>query len=178
MQKSRNVQYVAAGVQAMPGVTMNVRSNVRLPDSEAGPSWAQERQPYYATRIRPVSKRCMTMPVNIALVFLMTLFFLFGGLVIKKACQRADLSKKISNMESSIAQTVKDNTELEVQITEARDSARISYEASQNLGMIASSGVEAIRIIAPDTRPFEQKTTAQTAFSPNAPLGGIVSGSR
>lgn len=178
MQKSRSVQYVAAGVQAMPGVTMNVRSNVRLPDSEAGPSWAQERQPYYAARVQPAAKRSMTMPVNIALVFLAALILLFGGLVIKKACERAELSKRISDMESGIAQTVKENTELAVQISEARDSARISYAASQNLGMIASSGVEAVLITAPDTRPFEQQTAAQTALSPNVPLGGIVSGSR
>lgn len=178
MQKSRNVQYVAAGVQTMPGITMNVRSNVRLPDSEAGRSWAQERQPYYAAHIRPAEKRSMTVPMNAALIFLTALILLFGFLVISKACERSDISKRISAMESGIAQTERDNENLKIEIDQARDSARISYAASQNLGMIASTGVEAVRILAPETRPYEKQTAAQTAPSPNAVPGAYISGSR
>ncbi len=178
MQKSRSMQYAAAGVQAAPGITMNVRANVRLPDSEAGQFWAQERQPYYAARIQPAAKRSMTMPANAALIFLAALILLFGVLVIGKACRRAEISKNISAMESSIAQTERDNAQLALEVSQARDSARISYAASQNLGMIASAGVEAVQIVAPDTRPFENQTAAQTASSPNAVPGAYISGSR
>ena len=178
MQKSRNVQYVAAGVQTMPGITMNVRSNVRLPDSEAGRSWAQERQPYYAAQIRPAEKRSMTVPMNAALIFLTLLFLLFGFLVIGKACRRSDISKNISAMESSIAQTERDNENLKIEIDQARDSARISYAAAQSLGMISSAGVEAVQIEAPDTRPFEIKTTVQADNSPHSALDGMITGSR
>ena len=49
MQKGR-MQYAAAGVQAMPGIRLNVRSNVRLPDSEAGCEGTYAQQPFYAGR--------------------------------------------------------------------------------------------------------------------------------
>ena len=178
MQKGRNMQYVAAGVQAAPGMRMNVRSNVRLPDSEAGRVWAQERQPYHAVQVRQTGPRTVSVPMNAALLFLCALFVVFGALALGKASQRAELSKKISAMESSIAQTERDNMLLAVQIAEARDSARISYAASQSLGMISSTGVEAVPILAPDTRPYENNAKAQTEASPNSAPGGMIAGSR
>lgn len=178
MQKARNVQYVAAGIQAMPGMAMNVRSHVRLPDSEAGCSWAQERQPYYASQVQRPSRRIVTVPINAALIFLCALFVLFGALAINKVSQKTEIAKRISAMESGIAQTQRDNKQLAVELSEARDSARISYAAAQSLGMISSAGVEAVQIEAPDTRPFENKTSAQRDLSPNSGLSGMIAGSR
>ena len=74
MQKGKNLQYVTAGVQAGPGMRMNVRSNVRLPDSEVGGAFVMERQPYYAEQVRPAERRPAAMPLNAALILLCALF--------------------------------------------------------------------------------------------------------
>ena len=66
---------------------------------------------------------------------------------------------------------------LEAQLQEARDPARISYAASQKLGMISANGVDAVPIEAPDTRP-NQTAAAQTEDSPHSVLGRTMTGSR
>ena len=177
MQKGRNVQYVTAGVQAVPGIRMNVRSNVRLPDSEAGQAWSQERQPYYAGQVQRPSRQAPAIPARAAALFLAGLLVFFGFLVVLKSSQRAELTKRISAMDESIQQTEKQNEELKKELSDARDYARISYAASQNLGMISSEGVQAVRIMAPDTRPYET-AAAQTENSPHSVLGRTMTGSR
>jgi len=176
MQKGRSVQYVAAGVQSMPGIRMNVRSNVRLPDSEAGQAWSQE-QPYYAGQVQPRARQAAAVPARAAAIFLVGLLVVFGFLVVVKNAQRLRLTQDISRLNDSIAQTEKENEALEVQLQEARDPARISYAASQKLGMISANGVDAVPIEAPDTRP-NQTAAAQTEDSPHSVLGRTMTGSR
>ena len=179
MQKGRNMQYVMAGVQLAPGIRMNVRGNVRLPDSEAGHDDQRGRQPYYAAQVRSGRRSgSVTVPATAALIFLCGLILLFGFLILDKTVQKAELSKKISSMESGIRETEADNMKLARDLTSARDSARISYEASQKLGMISSSGVEAVPVMAPDTRPFDTAKTAQAENSLLSAGGGMISGSR
>ena len=178
MQKGKTVQYAAAGVQAMPGMRMNVRSHVHIPDAEAGSENRMDRQPYYACGPqKPVSNRCATIPTHVAILFLTAVFVFFGSLVLHKAVQRAQLSKDISAMETSIAKTLQDNTLLAVDVMEARDSSRICYEAAQRLGMVASSGMDAVPVQAPDTRP-ENNNYTLTASSPLTVQQGSISGSR
>ena len=54
-------------------------------------------------------------------------------------------------------------------VMEARNSATICYKAAQQLGMVASQGVEAIEIIAPDTRP-----TADSSLSAGVVIASVV----
>ena len=177
MQKGKNVSYAMAGVQALPGMRMNVRSNVRVPDSEAGYEPIMERRPYYAEHpAKPVPRQPMTLPTHIGVIFLCIVLVVFGALVISKCKQRWDVSNQITAMENSISATMQQNTQLAVQVMEARDSARISYAAVQNLGMVAATGVDAIAVTAPDTRPYSH--TAQTAASPSVVGLGMISGSR
>lgn len=178
MQKGKNLQYAMAGVQAMPGMRMNVRSHVRIPDAEVGYDADAQRQPYYATGpATPVSRRSATIPANIAAIFLCAIFLVCGVLILNKAVERAALTKNISAMEQGIVQTLQDNTQLAVEVMEARDSARICYAAAQNLGMVASTGVEAVPVVAPETRP-NLYMDSLVASSPLTISHGIISGSR
>lgn len=178
MQKGKSVQYAMAGVQAMPGMRMNVRSHVRIPDAEAGYDYQEERRPYFAQGPQhPVSRRSLTIPANIGVIFLAAVFLFFGILVVGKAATRASLSRKISAMEQSIAQTLQDNTQLAVEVMEARDSSRICYTAAQNLGMVAATGVEAVPVEAPNTRPANYNGSL-TGNSPFPGGLGVITGSR
>ena len=178
MQKGKYTQYAVAGIPSTPGMRMNVRSNVRVPDSEAGGGMEYDRQPYYAETSQIVSpRRSITIPAHIGVIFLCAVFVIFGTMVLLRACERAELSKRISSMESSISQTIRDNTQLAVEVMEARDSARICYAAAQNLGMVAATGVDAVPVIAPDTRPFSNGS-GPTESSPFSAGHGIITGSR
>lgn len=175
MQKGKTMQYAMAGVQAMPGMRMNVRSHVHVPDAEAG--YDGQRQPYYAAKTQRLPRRSATVPANVGIIFLCAVLLTFGIMVLDRACQRAELSKNISAMEGSIAQTIIDNSQLTLEVMEARDSSRICYAAAQDLGMVAATGVEAIQVMAPDTRPDIQ-TESLTENSPFSVEHGMITGSR
>lgn len=169
------MQYAMAGVQAMPGMRMNVRSHVHVPDAEAG--YDGQQQPYYAAETQRLPRRSATVPANVGIIFLCAVFLAFGIMVLDRACQRAELSKNISAMEGSIAQTIIDNSQLTLEVMEARDSSRICYAAAQDLGMVAATGVEAIQVMAPDTRPDIQAESL-TENSPFSVEHGMITGSR
>ena len=178
MQKGKNAQYVAAGLQAAPGMRFNVRSYVHLPDSEAGQDADPERQPFQAKQVRSAPRESLTVPLRGALLFLCALFVLFGGLIVSKAVQRAEYSKKITAMNSDIKKTEKANKELAAEIEKARDPVRICDAALQKLKMKAPASDTTEHVIAPDTRPFETKTVTQADASPHTALDGMISGSR
>lgn len=178
MQKGKNALYVAAGLQAAPGVRINVRSSVHLPDSEAGQAFEPDRQPYRAERVRTAPRESVTVPLRGALLFLCALFVVFGCLIVSRAAQRSELSKRITAMQSDIRQTEKENELLAEEVEKARDPARICDVACQKLQMKAPSGDTTEHVTAPDTRPFENKLVTQADASPHAALDGIMSGSR
>ncbi len=161
----------------MPGMRINVRSNVHLRDSEAGSHWSQDRKPYYAEEVLPAARRPVMVPVSLALVALCVLFVVFGTMILVKAGQRSSLSHSITAMQQNIRETEEKNLHLAVELAEARDSVRISFTASQKLGMISASAVEAIPVTAPDTRPYEN-SAARTDDSPYSVQNARISGSR
>ena len=176
MQKAKRIQYASAGVQGMPGIRMNVRSNVRLPDSEAGGAEMYDHQPFYAGRTAPAPRRHLTVPSRGAALFLCALMVLFGAMILSRMSVKASLSRDRSAMEASIQRTLQENRELEIQVAAARDQARICYAAVQSLGMISSSGVEAVPVVARTTRPGQ--TVMAAANSPLLLPEGIITGSR
>ena len=178
MQKGKNVLYVTAGLQAVPGMRINVRSSVHLPDSEAGQACDPERQPFRAERVRSVPRESITVPLRGAMLFLCALFVVFGCLIVSRAARRSELSKRITAMENDIVQTEKENLLLAAQVAEARDPARICDVACQKLQMKAPSSETTEHVIAPDTRPYQNKTVTQADASPHAALDGIITGSR
>ena len=72
--------------------------------------------------------------------------------------------------------TAWDNQRLELEIAECRDSSRICYRAVQELGTVSSAAVEAVPVVAPDTRPYQQRAVSAAVGSPSA--AGLISGSR
>ncbi len=178
MPKGKNALYVTAGLQAVPGVRINVRSSVHLPDSAAGRSFDPDRQPFQAEQVRSAPRESVTVPVRGAALCLCALFVVFGCLTISKAARRSELSKRITAMEKDIVQTEKENLLLAAQVAEARDPARICDAACHKLQMKAPSGETTEHVVAPDTRPFENKTAVQAGVSPHAAPDGIMTGSR
>ena len=171
MYKSRNGQYVTAGVQGTPSMRMNVRSNVRLPDSEAGVSWYDAAQkPFYAETVAERKRAPLTIPLNNALIVLCVLFVLFGTMTLSRVIRKSAITKDISAMEQSIQETERRNADLALEVAEARDMARIGYDAAHKLQMIAASKAETVAVHAPDTRPFGE--------APAAAASGMKTGSR
>ena len=178
MQKGKNAMYVTAGLQAAPGMRINVRSSVHLPDSEAGQVIDPDRQPFRAGNVAAAPRESVMVPLRGALLFLCALFVVFGCLIISKAAQRSELTKYIDAMEKDIVQTEKENQLLAEKVADARDPARICDVACQKLKMKAPSSDTTERVVAPDTRPFETKTAVQADNSPHAALDGMITGSR
>ena len=178
MQKGKSLQYVVAGIQDMPDIRIRMSGTAFLPDSEAGRFDEMDRKPFHASQVREQPKTTWDVPRNAALIFLCALFLLFGLLILNKSIHRSALSKDISAMENSIAQLGQDNAQLAIEVAQARDRTRIDDLAIHVYQMTAPEKVVPTWVTAPDTRPFEQKTTLQAEASPNSLLEGKKSGSR
>ena len=159
MYKGKKGKYVAAGVQKSPSILIDVRGNVHLPDSEAGASWYDPGQkPYYAETVHRPKRGPLTVSMNSALIFLCVLFVVFGTMVVSRVARKSAIAKDITAMEQAIQETKKSNSDLELELAEARDIARISYAAKHHLYMVDASSAKTIAVHAPDTRPFENET--------------------
>ena len=160
MYKSRAGKYVAAGVQKSPAIMIDVRSNVHLPDSEAGASWYDPNQkPFYAETVMKQKRGPLTLTRNSALIFLCALFVVFGAMVLTRVAHKASLTKHISEMQQAIEKIQKSNRDLEIEVSNARDIARIGYKAQNELYMVDASSAETVAVHAPDTRPFGEEST-------------------
>ena len=179
MYKGKCGQFVTAGVQGTPTMRLNVRSNVRLPDSEVGGSWyADDQKPFYAETIQPKKREPMTIPLNAALIFLCVLFVVFGALALNRVFRKTALAKNIHAMSQSIEETKTKIESLTLQVKEARDSARIGFDASHKLQMIAASEAETIAVQAPGTRPFGETSVPEGEVSPGFVQSVQKTGSR
>ncbi|MBR5109433.1 MAG: hypothetical protein IK099_04490 [Clostridia bacterium] len=179
MYKGKSGQFATAGVQCTPSMRLNVRSNVRLPDSEVGGSWyADDQKPFYAETVCVKKREPMTVPLNAALVALCILFVVFGSLALNRVIRKTAIAKDIHAMSQSIEETKTRIDGLTLQVKEARDSARIGYDASHRLNMIAASEAETIAVHAPDTRPFGEESAPGGEASPATVQGAMKTGSR
>ena len=174
----RNMQYASAGVQKNDFNRLRVQSHVYLPDATAGMEQdPQDRKAFVHDGPVPSSRRRFTVSRNAALIFLCVLFVVFGYQVLVRAVAKSQESKNISLMEQSIYNTILENQGYAVEVAQARDSSRICYRAVQELGMVSSAAVEAVPVVAPDTRPHDAyRYNTAAAASPSA--AGQISGSR
>ena len=173
MQRERQGQYALAGVHAVQGMPINVCSHVRLPDGEAGSE--SYREPYCAYQTRHKNRRDVYVPRSAALLLLTVLFVIFGTMILCRMGEKTKLCKEISASEDRTAAIMLECSDLQVQVLAARDSARISYAAVQQLGMVDAKGVDIIQVIAPNTRPY-QLNTNMAESSPFSAGQGIISG--
>lgn len=139
-----NAQYAVAGTQGMPGIRMNVRSSVYVPDGDV-----DERASFYAGTETPVRRfRSPTVTRKSAWMFLFILFVGMSLFVAVRLYERSGISKDISRMYREIAATAQTTSELEKRVNAARDSARICYLAVQEHGMVSEDGVETFYLYA------------------------------
>lgn len=173
----RSMRYATAGVHQNNSGMMNVRWTVSLPDADAGRERDEEnRRAYVHQGPVPSSRRVWRVPLSWALLFLGALTLVFVVKIGTRLSARANESRQIASMEQAIINTIRENQELTLEIAKCRDSSRICYRAVQELGMMSSAAVEAVPVVAPDTRPFEHFSVSASAGSPSAL--GLSSGSR
>ncbi len=139
-----NAQYAVAGTQSMPGVRMNVRSSVYVPDGDdAG------RASFYAGTEPPARRfRSPTVTRRSGFIFLAALTLVMIFTVATKLYERSEISKAITQMYQEITATALKTQELEQQVIAARDSTRICYLAVQKFGMVSEDGVETFYLYA------------------------------
>ena len=80
------------------------------------------------------------------------------GVTIAHNLRIGGLVRDIDTLHANIDTATNEIYQLDLQILEARDVVRISYQAVQTLGMIPAEEAEMYYVTAPDTRPFEHKT--------------------
>lgn len=156
-----NAQYAVAGTQSMPGVRMNVRSNVYVPDGDA-----VERASFYAGKEPPARRfKSPTVTRRSGCVFLALLTLAMLLSVAVKLRERSEISKDITRMYQEIAATAVKTQELEKQVIAARDSVRICYLAVQKYGMVSEEGVETFYLFA-NREPYGGSSYASAGYSP------------
>lgn len=175
MQRST---YAVAGVQLSPGVRMNVRSHVYIPDSEAGNP--DDRQRYYAGgEPEPISRRPVTIRKSFALLLLLAAVLATAGLVMSRMVRMQNLRSVLSRNVTAIEQTESALDALQKDLADARSTVRIAYIAEQQFHMISANAVESVPVTAPDTRTA--RNIYGSGFQGSSPLPsslGMMSGSR
>ena len=162
MSLARNpnmMMYSAVGLNAQPREKMRVKSNVHMPGADIGEHF-DGRTAYNAAN--HVYRRKRTWDVSAqatALIIGMALFIMLM-LVGKTYVQKTKLVKEYNTIVNTMRSTQTLIDETLPQVMDARNSAVICYRAAQDLGMVASQGVEAIEIYAPDTRPADSSLSA------------------
>ena len=158
MSLARNpnmMAYSVAGRQAQPQERLKVKSNVHVPNAEIGESF-DGRISY------DVSAHTAVLLIGMTLFVMMMLVI---STLVKKQAIVNTCNDIVNNMYAVQAEI----DAVMPSVMEARNSATICYKAAQQLGMVASQGVEAIEIIAPDTRP-----TADSSLSAGVVIASVV----
>ena len=169
----RSMRYAVAGVHTSPRMAMNVQSHVYLPDAETGGMEQEERRVYVHKGPVPQYRKTVTIPLRLALIFLGALFIFYGVKIGSRVVQRNRQEQSIQTLRREIASTVIENQGYAAQVKECRNASRICYKAVQELGMVSPAAVEAVEVLALDTRPYQ--SAARTAGA--TALTGTVSGS-
>ena len=177
MQKGNGFQYTVAGLQTAHGVSMNVRSDVRVPDGEAGGYCNDSRRPYRAQGNCASRRRDpLSLPYRVAIPFLMILFLIFAGMIAGRLVEKAELTTDYLKMRQHITELDASNGKMQKEVDANSSYAAISYKA-QGYGLISVLGVESVKVMAPDTRPAQTQNSL-TGSSPLPEGHGIISGSR
>lgn len=175
MQRGKNMMYATAGVQMAPGIQMNVRSHVFVPDAEAG---SENQYSYYQAGAVVERKQDVYISRNRAAVIILILFAVLALLVGAKGLQYARLNQRLRMTEIKIQEVKEANLLNAAPLAEARDMNRIRYKATKEYGMVSIHSVESIPVIAPETRGNPSYTNGLTADSPFADGYGMITGSR
>lgn len=176
MQRST---YAVAGVQTQPGVRMNVRSHVFVPDAEAGDE--DQRQQYFAGNA-PVqaSRQPLTIRKGFAAAVLLAAFFLMAVLAAGRAVSLNRLRSTLEAESREIQRTKNELSAVSLELADAQDAMRIAYMAEQQYNMVYADRANAVPVTAPDTRygRNDPYISGSREGSPLSPDHGMISGSR
>lgn len=176
MQRS---SYAIAGVQFQPGMRMNVRSHVRMPDAEAGTP--DQRQQYFAEGAPvSISRQPLMIRRSLAVAVLVIAALVVMAILGVKMYTLYGLRNELSGNQQIFRETEAALAEMDLKVAEARSPVRISYAAEQEYHMISSSAVEPVPLTAPYTR-YEQQNAYNSGSRENSPFSpsqGMIIGSR
>lgn len=176
MQRSA---YATVGVQMQPGIRMNVRSNVFVPDAEAGGE--DQRQQFFAgSHPAQGSRQPVTIRKGFAAVILLTAFFFMAVLIAGRAVSLNNLRVALSDSNQEILKTEDSLAALQRDIADAQDAMRIAYMAEQQFGMVYANQADAVPITAPETR-YGQDASYLSGSRESSPLSqdlGMITGRR
>jgi len=148
-----------AGRDAQPREKMRVKSNVHVPGAEIGEHF-DGRMAYNAADHVYRRKRSWDVSGHAAALLIGLTLFVMLMLVCTTYVQKTKLVKEYNAIVTTMRNTQKDIDRTLPEVMKARESSNICYRAAQELGMVASQGVEAIEIYAPDTRPADSSLSA------------------
>ena len=166
MSLARNpnmMAYSVAGRQAQPQQRLKVKSSVHVPNADIGESF-DGRMSYSAPDNVYCRKCSFDVSAHTAVMLIVMMMMVISTLVKKQAVMNTcnDIINGMYAVQAEI-------DEVMPQVMKARDSANICYKAAQQLGMVASQGVEAIEILAPNTRP-----TADSSLSAGVVIASVA----
>lgn len=171
MSLARNpnmMAYSVAGRQAQPQERLKVKSSVHVPNAEIGESF-DGRMSYSAPDNVYCRKRSFDVSAHTAVLLIGVTLFVMMMLVISTLVKKQAIVSTCNDIVNNMYAVQAEIDQVMPSVMEARNSATICYKAAQQLGMVASQGVEAIEIIAPDTRP-----TADSSLSAGVVIASVT----
>ena len=162
MSLARNpnmMMYSVAGREAQPREKMHVKSNVYMPGAEIGEDF-DGRTSFSAPNEVYRRKRSWDISFNSAALIIGITLFAMLMMVCTTYVQKTKLVQEYNTIINTMRATQRQIDETLPEVMAARDSSVICYRAAQELGMVASQGVEVIEIYAPDTRPAASSLSA------------------
>lgn len=115
----------------------------------------REQQKLQESIRREMSKGGVRVSLRAGILVTAFLLFICGISILYQHGQIAQKQSQVNTLKKAIIECQKVNAVLEEEILIASSEEKVCYSASQNLGMRPASSMEAIHLVAVDTRPME-----------------------
>ena len=143
-------RYASAGANLSDGVRFGVRDEVRAPDGEAGTPFAQGYRAAVGSGKKVRVHAARISMKSAAVILALCLICCLSG-ILARASQCTELRRQIDSVAAAIEATRTENESLKKQVEAVRDVSRIGYIAVNELGMVAGSDENTVRIAVPET---------------------------
>ena len=141
---------------------------MHVPNADIGESF-DGRMSYSAPDNVYCRKRSFDVSAHTAVMLIGVTLFVMMMMVISTLVKKQAVMNTCNDIINGMYAVQAEIDEVMPQVMKARDSANICYKAAQQLGMVASQGVEAIEILAPNTRP-----TADSSLSAGVVIASVA----
>ena len=153
-RENLRMRFSACGRTLPVETRFSVDNRVVVPDGNACEN-AMYAKCYKAPPGTESSRHQLDISIRTATVLIIIAFLVSGLRVLDCLKTRNQLDRKIAVLNQYADEIIKKNNTLALQISRARDEARVCYIASRELGMISADGIDIVYLHAPNTRPFE-----------------------